>query len=140
MIGTRETFEILTPQDLRDMPDPPTRPGMRPGTPIRGALTWATLCKLEPRLVDLAKEIGAIDLPRRHAVASWYNRFKPQLCGLVGWEADDLYEDDPLAECESFDLAHRHLYKLLMIRSRARQQFTRKATRRRFSPRTADAD
>jgi hypothetical protein len=53
MIGTHQTF--LTAQNLMDTPAPSRRQGARPGTPIRGPLTWALLCKLEPRLRNLER-------------------------------------------------------------------------------------
>jgi hypothetical protein len=126
----RRQPEILTAQELLHLPAPRRRPGARPGTPIRGALTWRTLCRLEPRLCDLEKEIEAIDIPLgRGLLTDWYERFKPQLCQLVGWEAADLYEHDPLGESEAYDLAYYHLTDLLLKPRKPK----------RFSPRIADA-
>lgn len=84
-------------------------------------ITWELLCKLEPELKALLKEIKAVKdyktRPSFCANAVWYGysaepyNFRWQLMGLVGWEARG--EDPRLHTEEAYDLAYRKCYAAL---------------------------
>lgn len=54
-------------------------------------LTWSQLIAVEPRLLDLYQEAKVVDDSAEDFCANrvWYDRFKPRLLRLVGWECDN---------------------------------------------------
>jgi len=74
-------------------------------------LTWHGLTKMEPQLLALYKEARAVDGSTEHfcANAVWYERFKPRLFHLVGWEC----RNPALKTQEAWDLAYETIYDAL---------------------------
>lgn len=68
-------------------------------------------CAIEPRLEQLAKDIRSVDDSDPHFCANmvWYKRFKPVVCSLVGYEA----ENSKLMSEEDYDVAYGMLYDML---------------------------
>jgi hypothetical protein len=74
--------------------------------------TWSALVKLEPRLEDLRSAARAIkDLGNEQFCANtaWYNKLKPRLVHLVGFEA----ARKEARTMEAYDTAYRLVYKEL---------------------------
>ncbi len=69
------------------------------------------MCKVEPRLRTMLREIKRVDGSAPHFCANrvWYQRFKPTLCRLVGWEAEKV----GLRTIEAYDVAYTVLYDAL---------------------------
>jgi hypothetical protein len=83
-----------------------------------GNLTFADLCRLEPRLADLEADI--LDARQqicslRERLREWYWNYKGQLRGIVGW-ASGYPRDHVLGGSKAWDVAYQHLVKLLMRR------------------------
>ncbi len=106
----------LLPVRLCDLPAPASRP--RPENPLRGCtLTWKNLCKEEPGLTALAKEVRAIQDEGSYfcANAVWFGYrdtdkgFRNELDDLVGWWASN----PRLRTSAVYDRAYDHLYSLL---------------------------
>lgn len=85
-------------------------------------MTWDELVRLEPRLLDLEREVRAIRDDKRKpsfcANAVWLGYGIPGLAGLklkmtrlVGWEARGKAEG--LHTERAYDVAYSHLYGLL---------------------------
>jgi len=85
------------------------------------SITWSLLCKLEPRLKELYKEIKQVkdDKTKNSFCANrvWYgwgnsgNGFKNRLHPLAGWEATG--EDPRLHTRKAYDIAYKKLYNAL---------------------------
>lgn len=79
------------------------------------SLTFAELCRREPRLDALRYEIAR--LPRRRndfcANAAWFGRggYKARMTGIIGMLAVQF--DPDLRTAEAYDLAYNGLYSLL---------------------------
>ena len=74
-------------------------------------LTWEQLTAVEPRLLDLHNEAKVVDGSDEHFCANrvWYDRFKPRLLRLVGWECDN-----PKINTErAWDVAYETIYGVL---------------------------
>ena len=74
-------------------------------------LTWKRLIKIEPHLLTLYDEAKAVDGSAEHfcANAVWYERFKPRLFSLVGWECSN----PEIRTQEAWDLAYETIYEAL---------------------------
>ena len=74
-------------------------------------LTWKRLIKIEPRLLALYDEAKAVDGNAEHFCANtvWYERFKPRLFSLVGWECGN----PAIRTQEAWDLAYETIYEAL---------------------------
>jgi hypothetical protein len=68
-------------------------------------------CKIEQRLKRLAEEIKAVDGSDPHFCANriWYDRFKPLVCLLAGFDA----ENPELRTMKDYDAAYQTLYSML---------------------------
>jgi len=77
--------------------------------------TWTRLVEIEPRLAVIEAEIRAIRPGRNFcANAVWYGyhkrpSLKEKMSRLVGWDA----ANPLLRDCEAYDAAYEHLYRLL---------------------------
>jgi hypothetical protein len=73
-------------------------------------MTLKEIYEIEPALNELEREVRDSRGKRRsHRTGLWYQRFKPQLCKLVGFCA----QDPRLATCEAYDAVYDHLISLL---------------------------
>lgn len=76
-------------------------------------MTFEELCQIEPRLLALYRRAQAVKDDKRKpsfcANRVWYTEFKPELCRLVGWEA----ENPALRTEEAYDLAYDTIYDVL---------------------------
>ena len=76
-------------------------------------MTFEEIAAIEPRLLDLEKDIEKriTELPNRWAVRdrAWYGEFKPRFIHLVGFMADK----PELRNCDVYDTVYRKFVKIL---------------------------
>jgi hypothetical protein len=78
-------------------------------------ITWDELVELEPRLLDLEKDVKSVkdDQSRESFCANdvWYGIFRSDLSSLVGRYSRG--NDAKLRTPYAFEVAYNHLYELL---------------------------
>jgi len=74
-------------------------------------MNFSQMKKLEPQLAVL--ETAAKTFDRKSCtIGFWYREIKPPLLHQIGWgRSND--QSDPLASCQSYDVAYSYLYNLL---------------------------
>lgn len=79
-------------------------------------LDFKSMCEKEPRLRELERDIFTFRVTKGRLGSSvfhdWYNRFKPRLMELVGWEASNV----ELVNSDCYEIAYNHLCELLTDR------------------------
>lgn len=78
-------------------------------------ITWEYIVQLEPKLLELEKQIKAVKDDRTKpsfcANNVWYRQFKPKMVVLVGWSSKSKLPE--LMTDDAYDVAYDHLYALL---------------------------
>jgi len=76
---------------------------------------WEQLIKAEPRLLKLYNKVKKDSEKYAKITDSfcandvWYEKYKPRLCLLVGWEA----QNKSISDETSYDVAYNTIYELL---------------------------
>jgi hypothetical protein len=79
-------------------------------------MDFSEMCSKEPSLKKLEKDIVDFRATKKRLGCSvlndWYTYFKPRLCKLVGFAANN----PELGGCDCYDAAYEHLCELLTDR------------------------